>query len=318
MPKVYRFSQLQAFLRCPRYYQYNWVEGFERTFDGTPKPVGSALHGGVEALCEFKAHPQAVKIAHNIYWEELNVPYQTMSPKDKEQVDKGWLQVLEMLKGYRIPEFEETIATEQQITIDMGHDRQLQGTVDRIFKVNGLTWILDTKTTGYDIAKVLKIHRLRKQFPGYVLLAQSQGHDVAGVYVDLVYKPRVYFKVKSGVPTGEVTVQKALYHREPLAVGAQEIEDFKGWFHHIASLIEMNENPSDYWQDASIICPDQELQTAHAYPMNTDSCLAFNRVCPFFEACRNPKRGIQMLESNDQFKRREDGAQGASGTNTAS
>ncbi len=275
---TYRFSQLQAYLRCPTYYYYSWVEGFGRVYDGLPKPIGSALHKGVELLCGNVGRQDSILAAQELYWKELREPYEKMDQTGKNRVKGGWYQVEAMLKKYTIPRAEETIATEQTITIDMGHDRALQGTVDRIFKVNGLKWVLDTKTTGYDIAKVLKIHRLRKQFPGYVLLAQSQGHEIAGVYVDLVYKPRVYFNKKGGEYTGDHTVQDPLYHREPLSIGTEELDAFKMWFHRVANAIE--EDLRDH---------NAEYESG-AFPMNTDSCLAYNSVCPFFECCRNPKQ----------------------------
>ena len=280
--RIYSFSRLQAFLTCARKFKYKYVDGWEVQYDGPPLPVGKATHSGIDALYLGASTEEAVATAQKSYWDEIGPVYERLEPREQKNLDNGWVQVEAMLSKYL-----ET--SEEMFVIPMGHDRALKGIIDRRMKVNGDLWVHDTKTSGMDLQKVLKVHRLRKQFALYKLIADEEykvGH--IGVMLDLIHKPRVYNR-----KDGTNTVGDVAYHREPLHISDRMVDEARGWFHHIAELIETNEaalRPASF----------------HQWPMNTDSCLNFNRVCPYFECCRMPTRATQLLENSSKFKQREE------------
>ena len=157
----------------------------------------------------------------------------------------------------------------------------------------------DSKTTGFGIEITAKALRLRKQFVGYYMLAEDwllqasckldrEVPALKGVMSDIIAKPRVYFRKDGGC-----TVSGEGFHREPVHVSEGDVEDFKGWFHQVANQIEQDEF------DMAGVPPFS------AFPMNTDSCMSFNRLCPYYECCRNPKRVEQLLGS-EGFEKREE------------
>jgi hypothetical protein len=308
--KVYTFSQLQQFLACPRKYRYAYVERISPVYDGTPRPVGTAVHVGIEQLVGGATVADATRSAYEAYRGEIpRATYDGLTEKERRDVDGGWLVVEDMLAGYPWREGIQVVARELIAEKDMGHDRVYKGRVDQLVVINQSLWVLDSKTTGFELDKMLKVHRLRKQYTGYYILAEewlahSEAADplpaLAGVMIDMLKKPRVYWKRKNKELTGEASVTNRGYHREPMHVTQRMVEDFYGWFHHVAGLIEMNLSET-YVLGETVA----DMPRGSAFPMNTDTCFSFNRICPYFEFCRNPDRYKGMLDT-DKFKVREE------------
>lgn len=309
--KVYSFSKLQAYLQCPRKYSYERVHRYSVRYEGVPRPAGKATHKGVELLYLGQDRATAIDQAHREYYDEsgLKAYMQEMAgspemPAIKQDVAKGWKQVEEILIKYKPPKSHEVVATELDITVDMGHGRGFRGILDRIVRINDDLWVPDTKTTGLPISKVQKVQRLRQQYPGYKLLAEQAGYDITGVILDLIYKPRIYVR-----KDGTMTVERGgpLFHMEPMHCSDQQVAQFKGWFHRIADEIERC-HELDSITERQTLCGDRFVaeECGDPWPMNTDSCMAFNRVCPYFEACRSPERALQYLEASERFEKRPD------------
>lgn len=306
--KVYTFSELQQSQSCEREYAYRYVDLLQPRFDGLPKPVGGALHAGVEALYNGKGSAETLAEAKEYYWkdipEELRVTgaQECVEDAQLQKVFGGWLQVKAMLEQYPWKDQHEMLTNEAALLVPMGHGRALRLKIDRTMLVNGGLWIHDTKTTGFQMAPMVKIMRLRHQFAGYVWAVQQwlaggalegppppEGVDaqqLRGVIADMVQKPRVYWKQKNKQPTGEVTVQRAEYHREPLHVTAGHVEEFAKWFHTCASRVEA-------------------AGLEECWVKNTDNCFKYNSVCAMFELCRNPARAAQIANDEQLFTKRE-------------
>ena len=300
--RVYTFSQLSLYQTCPRKYYYKYVLKLDTVFDGVPLPAGKALHHGLDIFYEGNSMEAATEEANTSYWEELRPIYDSLDFKEQTTVDNGWLQVQAMLANYPYKDRGELISSEQAFQIDMGHGRDYRGKLDRIMNSNGMLWVHDTKTTGMDMAKIIKAHRLRKQFAGYKLLGDAllpttsenpSKLPISGVIADVIYKPRVYNR-----KDGTVTIQAPLYHREPIHVAESDTADFTHWFHKIANDIEGDEDDMRLKEEA---CPSDPIP----YLMNNGSCLNFNRICPFYEGCRNPDRAAEYFDAHSNYVTRE-------------
>lgn len=285
--QIYSFSRLQAFLTCARKFRYKYIDGFDIAYEGAPLPVGKATHTGVDALYLGADVAEAVTKAQREYWDAIGPTYETLDPKEQRTLDGGWRQVEAMIVQYPYRDTEGLETSEETFIVDMGRDRQLKAIIDRRMKVNMDIWVHDTKTTGYAIDKILKIHRLRKQFALYKLVADKEYKmDHVGVMLDMIYKPQVYWKKDGSFSS----MRDPAFHREPLHISDAMVADSVVWFHEIADQIEANEERGGPWI------------------MNTDSCLNYNRVCPYFECCRMPLRATQLMEGSSKFKVREEHA----------
>jgi hypothetical protein len=291
---VYTFSQLQQFLNCARKYKYNYVDLVSPVYDGVPRPVGTAVHLAIDAMMRGTSALDALEQALARYWRDIPEDvYDGLDVKEQDKVKKGVEQITCIVQKYPWAQTNGTklLASELIVEIPMGHDRAYKGRVDQVLEHNGGVWVHDTKTTGFGIEMMAKTLRLRKQFVGYFMLARhwldrdQPTPPLKGVMSDIIAKPRVYLRKDGGV-----TVSGEGFHREPMHVSEQDVEGFVGWFHHIATLIEHNETtaPCD-----------------HPWPQNTDTCVSFMRTCPYFEACRNPKRAAQLFEDAGQFTKRD-------------
>ena len=282
---TYTYSQLAAYQACARKYRYTYEEGWEPVYDGAPRPVGSAVHRGINALAVGLSRDEAADLARTRYFEDIpRQVYAQLEPKERESVDKGKAQVERIIERYPHvgPQHGKVEMVEQVLTTKMGHGRFYSGRIDQVIEVNGEHWVLDTKTTGQEWTKLLKVHRIRQQYVGYYLLGAELGiENLRGVIVDLVAKPRIYFR-----KDGDITYSGENFHREVVHVGPKDVYNFSAWFHRLAWLIE-------------------EDIVDEVWPMRAENCLAFNRVCPYFEACRMEDRASIYLRQSPKFKMRE-------------
>jgi hypothetical protein len=279
------YSALAQFQECPRKYFYKYVKLWRPIYDGVPKPVGTAVHAGVAALIEGKGVEEAVKgVAFDAYRAEISqAVYDKLEPKEQRNVDSGWMQVEAMVAKYKYAgHFAGKVIAQELVYSETVPNTEwecvYEGRLDRVVLQNGTLWVHDLKTTGYEVAKMIKPMRLRHQFAGYAwLLSQNMesldvevGTPVGGILLDLIYKPRVYWR-----KDGTCSVQEPVYHQEPLHVGSGG--EFLRWVEQVSGMIED--------------CGGQG-----EWPMNTGSCYAYNKLCPYYEMCRNPLRAEGLVD----------------------
>ncbi len=303
----YSYSELQQFQDCEREYAYRYDSRLEPVFDGLPKPVGGALHKGLEHMYAGEGQAQFIHAAKEYYWKDIpyelaKLPVGELLNEDQERLRKvygGWYIVKHLLERYQWRDVPDILHTEATLVIDMGHGREYICRIDRIMGPNGQVWNHDTKSSGFHPAPIIKTMRLRHQFAGYSYAVTEwlagraiEGPPVPeglknrvpdGTIVDYLFKPRVTWHKKNKAFTGEISVKGESYHREPLHVTSDHIVEFQGWFHTMANRIEEQKH-FDLW------------------PKNTNHCFRYNSVCSFFELCRNPKRAEQLAADPALFK----------------
>lgn len=269
---MYSPSQLDRWMTCPQSWKWAYVEGLERKgFKGIPRPVGSAIHLGIQRRWEGVATPQAVDEALAYYEKEWQTTKKEMTPEDYDKVEQGKWQVWAGVGQYPMRADwvvnMEAFSSEEEIVVDMGRGRGLKCFLDRLVQTAGGVWVWDLKTTGWAPELVLKQMKIRQQFKAYVLVAEKKlGVRPQGVVVDLISKPRVYVRKDGTVDEGKVV---AKFHQEPFHVGDEDVEDFTRRFHWIVDQME-------------------EMEAAGWAPKNDASCLQFNRPCDYWELCARP------------------------------
>ena len=266
--KVYNMSRLQTLQSCEREYYWRYVKNLVPSFDGVPRPLGTAFHAAVKAFYDGKSREEAFKIGDASFWEEIPKNWGERGEKTIEKVKKGAIQLKAMVELYpfAIEPKEKIVALEKEINWKVpGTEIVLRFRVDRLIEVNGGLWLHDTKTTGQkDLATEIKVQKNRMQYAGYSAGAEAVlGKKIVGVMLDLVQKPSVYFRKDGGV-----TVGKPEFLREPMHQTPTGVEEFKEWLERGATEI---------WQND----PEKLIE----WRKNTDSCRRYNSLCPYIELC---------------------------------
>lgn len=281
MSRAYTFSELSLFQACPRKYQYKYEKLIDVVFDGVPRPVGRAIHKGVESIFLGLSKQEATHAALAEYGDALEEHALSDDPKIKKQMEDGKQQIVRCVEMYPYGNEGEVVATEAVLEADMDDGRKYKGRLDLITKVNTALFVSDVKTTGFMLEPIVKSYRISKQLPGYKFLAKVAGHAVDGCMVDVIKKPRVYHR-----KDGTWTISGDEYHREPITISERDEEEFFQWFHTLVDMVEV-----------------QRAKPQGGWPMAPGECFSFNRLCPYYEMCRFPERA-ELLVDGVNFKRR--------------
>ena len=283
-------TSLTSFLDCPRKYSYRVKDGLQPVFDGVARPVGSAIHKGLEALYAGDPHP--VGVAYERYYQDFDEDVAArLTASQERDVEKGWKQVERCLQLYPWGpgEFDGIVALEREFEARIPFYpnnpeapptvwADIVGTVDRIVEHNGKNWIHDIKSTGLEIEHIRQSHSLSWQYPAYKWLVESNGIEVAGVIVEYVKKPRVGVKA-----SGELgKVGDPGYLRDPIVVTNQRLAEFGKWAAKILALVDEGFDE-----------------------MNPQSCYAYGRTCPYIDMCKNPERKEQIAAKGFVVRRRD-------------
>ena len=269
--KEYHVTDLMLWVLCEAKYGWAVTERLRKPWGGVARPVGSAVHVGLEALYGGSDKATACNLALEAYRERTPQEVRAeLDGKELGKVEQGEVQVARCMQYYPYDpmEFSEVIGLEGSFSAPLGEGRVVKGTIDRLVRVNGGLYIHDVKTTGMPIETTAKLQKLRMQYPGYVWLLKLAGKQVQGVIVEIIQKPRVYKKKDD-----TYSVSAPAYHREPVVITPLEVERFEEWAAYVVEQIEGGNRM-----------------------LNTEACLAYMSLCPYFELCLNPKRADRLAE----------------------
>ena len=97
----------------------------------------------------------------------------------------------------------------------------------------------------------------------------------------------------SGKAAGQLLIQFRRRCAGDMQVRAPTVvEQFRQWFHYTADMVDYAASP-----------PIGDAARSW-YPLNTDSCFAFNSVCPYHLVCAWPERREQAL-AGEKFANQE-------------
>lgn len=150
-------SSLDALQKCPRYYEYNNIEGWTKEVDATPTlTFGSALHEGLEVYDTLRLEGAASKDAlRAAIPKALEVGAQLHLSTDKRRTPETLVRALvwyeEQFRDDRIqtatlPDGTPGIEVRFEVGFP-GSDRRISGRVDKLCYLDGDLYIMDRKTT---------------------------------------------------------------------------------------------------------------------------------------------------------------------------
>ncbi len=157
-------SKINTYLRCPRQYEYQYVERLSRP-SAPAATVGSVVHRVIQhahqAHWSLQDAEEAAEMLEDLW---LVVRAETSDPHDYEAA-KAIAEARDIWVPWYLHwiEGQTDIAVEEQWTLPVpGTDLTLQGTIDRIYRANGIVTISDVKTgkrvpTGISLANDLQL-----------------------------------------------------------------------------------------------------------------------------------------------------------------
>lgn len=277
------------FNRCPRYYYYMHERNLRPAYSSTALRAGITWHEMMEAYYNHvhkygwtrdgKALEQAL-LAGKLSWEResegrlfyddyrslpnlVDIFMQYISHYSHEE---GMLEVIEAEKLFEIlmeP------ANAPQCYFPGLQPFIFQGKIDLVAKVNGRPWVIDHKTTGWQLAKVKQELNYSPQFIGYFMAAKKLfDFQPDGMLIRLThYTAR---RVKSG-DYGKLTVNF------DQAVNVYSQQTINMWEQHLCDVV-------------SRIMLEKRRQV---WPMDFDGCNRYGK-CPFSELCEQSCRAQEV------------------------
>ena len=192
----------------------------------------------------------------------------------------------------------------------------LGGKLDVIVRDDaGDVWIIEHKTSSEDVSPGGAYHRrlrMDAQVSIYFDLATALGHEVRGCIYDVLAKPAQRPLKATPIESRKYTAKGALYANQRADDETPEaycerlvaaVTEAPAEFYQRVEVprleAELDESRRDIWQQAQRIREDERLSRA---PRNPEACMAYGRVCPFFDVCT----GVTTLNDERLFKKLDD------------
>ncbi len=300
-PQLLTGSRMRAFRTCARLHQYQYVEGFRTAREPEYFRVGTLVHKGLEAW--WQAGPQG---GDRLEWALAAVAGLAFDPYEQATVE-------EMLRGYELrwgggADAYEVIGVEtayeapllNPVTWAASRTWRLAGKIDGIVRrrADGRVLVLEHKTTGESIADDTASYwqklALDHQISGYVIGAESLGHQVDEILYDVLRKPQQRPLLATPIESRKFTKDGRLYatqrdrdetpdeYRERVRAAIEA--DLFGFFVRREvprTESQIREYMVDAWQQARAM---RELELAGAAPRNPEACHRFGQ-CAFWQVC---------------------------------
>ncbi len=312
----------------PQKYGYIVDEGRVSAWEGIPRPMGKGFHKAMEEMYGGTGDPTFVALA------EYDAAFTDDLDEERQKKVKAGRAVLERLvqnyprdRNY----FQEVLAIERDLAVDMGQGRTYAGRIDMVVRFLDSIYVHDFKTTSAsNLIAMQQANALRHQYVGYTLLAREAFPDdqVVGVISELAKKPRANWLKPKPILDPEFIpdhcdrkIEQARRKQTgankgkrlpPKCERCDEEPEIVGWHEPELSVTGECEYPIEpYVINAHQIAEFREWFHYTASQIeagvrvrNTSSCQAFG-LCEFYQACRNPKRSAEFLAS-ERFKDREE------------
>ena len=259
-------SSLKTWLRCQKLWGLTYVDRKEPVDSGSFEiNYGRQFHGLLEN--------DSPELFGSKWSSVINTHFQSYS--------SHW--AVSATKNYTMLEHE------LRFEFELAPGVVLHGYLDGVAKLNGKTYIVESKTTGADLTGSYWDYRTQDLQVGVYLLAAKhcealQKYDIAGVIYDVTRRPSIRQK-KSESDTAYVTRVESWYFDNRHTV-------FMRKFMH-----RSDEELEDLCGEIMMIAEQQQRKQ---FVKNRDSCYAFRKQCGFYAHCFE---GVP-LSSTDHFKER--------------
>ena len=276
-------SEANCQQECQKKRQFRYVELRRPLVDAKALTLGTVFHAGMEAdatgvdrwLAADDPHEQAMLDA--------------MLLMHKERYDKlEYLHVEHEMQGALInPE-----------TGAASRTYRYGGKVDGIVKLMQEKWVIDHKTTSFDVSPGsdhLEQARMAPQGYRYVALARANGIEVAGFIMNLVRKPTIK-------PLKATPLEKRRVNKDGSFHAKTRFEDETPQAYRKRCVERMSLDPDSYLARVTVRVTDEDVREAQAdlwqivksmmdsdrlgiYPRNSLSCFKWGRPCEYWPVC---------------------------------
>ena len=287
--KIIDSTKLKAFSACPRRYMYEYEFGWAPEGHNKHLVFGSAWHEAMEFLLNNGYSPDAVQGAYEAFLTYYRQYYSSLDDIDGEAKGpaNAFLALSEYVVRWRHDNFR-TVYTEIAGTVPITEDgsKIMAFKIDGIIERQGKLYILEHKTAS------------RRGFEDSHLLGTQ-----VGLYTHALYALK---GLLGNLPVGGLIINEAIFYKYGTKASATRISqggsanDFERISVDMnASRLERWLTTTHYWSDRLYEEKEKLASSAKGcFPMNANSCYAYNSKCPFFDFCLawdNP------LERRDQI-----------------
>jgi hypothetical protein len=327
-------SERSCFRRCHREHRYKYVDKIRPVKKGKPLDFGTVMHGGLEQWSlayqdigngELLPGPGG-ELPLEVALSATKAKFVSVFDEDTELDEFDLVVAEELMKGYHFRWSEqmgedgiEVIAVEQQfdgplVNPETGRPSRTfrnGGKVDVIVRWRGEYWLMEHKTTSKDIepgSDYWQRLRIDGQVSTYYEGAHALGFDVVGCIYDVIRKPTMK-------PYKATPEEKRKYKKDGTLYANQRPEDETPLQYRFRLREDIANNPMKYYSRGEVIRTDDDrrefmkdawfdaksislAERLGAHPRNPDSCVRFNRFCPYFDVCT----GVASLDDESRFR----------------
>lgn len=327
-------SRMRCFRACPRLHQLRYVEGWRPAVEAEALRVGTLVHAGLEAWWRGWMPPEAGCPGYDV--DPLDLALGAVAGRAIDPYEQ--VRVEELLLGYDLCWREdaalyEVIAVEAEYrcpqlnpaTFARSRTWELGGKIDAIARrrEDGRVLVVEHKTTSEAISSDADHYwqklALDGQISGYVLGAESLGHQVDEVLYDVIRKPQQR-------PLRATPFESRKYTKDGKLYSAQRENDETPEEYRARIRALIAEAPFDFFQRRAIPRTESQIRDymqdawqqgramrdmeldGHA-PRNPDACHGYG-TCSFWLVCStgsHPSRFPAEYRRSDDMNPELDG-----------
>jgi hypothetical protein len=263
-------TSLGALKTCPRYYQYNILEGYTAHAENVHFVFGIEFHAALEhydrqranGMDQNNATLSAVASALTSTWRpDLGRPWVSDEPtKNRHTLIRAIVWYLDQFQNDPLetvvlrngqPAVELSFRHELELTSRSGEQYLLCGHMDKLARWEGKTWVVDRKTTKSGLGQdYFDKYSPDNQVSLYTFAGGAVFHEpVVGLIID----------------AGQTGVNFTRFQRQPIRRTPSQLAE---WVHDLA-----------YWLSLA-----ESFAEAGYYPMNDKACTMYGG-CPYRGVC---------------------------------
>jgi hypothetical protein len=257
MKTDFRGTEITEFLRCPKRYDYAWVQNLEPKQRNEKLTIGSAIHKYLESLYRFLDHKQAKSTMLEYLQQES-----ALAEEQFEEMKDLCLNICEnYFMTYQLDLSWAGLLVESEFKIALDDETNYIGTVDLLVKdKDGLIWLVDHKTTN-QIDIFDKNSDMDRQISRYWYAMDTMfpTWKVDGFIYNIILKdyPQPPKQLKSGALSKDKSQKTNLYlYLQAIKdnnLKEEEYEDF---------LDYLDQNPKEFFRRVKIERTEQERLAA--------------------------------------------------------
>lgn len=270
-------SKLSDMQRCPRYFFYRHILGWEYDRPNLDLVFGEAWHLAKESILLYGLSDDSLTLANGLFTQKYRESFPEANDLDNYPKNPGG--AAESLQTYRstyrdcmnfhLVDLNGAPATERYGTVPIGEGRVLHFRIDAIGEVeNSAIAFLDHKTTGRDSAAYQAAYTLTMQMLTYLhaINCLFEGRVYGGI-VDLSIFRKPDKKGNSNMSHMRIPIRKTI------EAMSEWLYIANSWYDQVESNIE----------DMLKCKPEDRIMSAWA--RNERGCTAYNRRCRYYDFC---------------------------------